>query len=161
MWGGLAIHHRSQLHTNNFEIKTHVFGLGTETGVPGGNPKSTGRTFKPWVNTQGGSRNHTPTIRGVTKICIGEVASDLIIWRVDIYYLKITGGEQANRTTDDPDLGCCPYKANFGLKFKACMTITGNPASHAVTLPEELEEAFGLVICQCLPASVSIAFLCC
>lgn len=39
--------------------------------------------------------------------------------------------------------------------------ITGKPAGHAVTLPEELEEAFGLVICQCLTASVSIAFLCC
>lgn len=62
---------------------------------------------------------------------------------------------------DDPSLFRCPYHANSGPKFKVCMTITGKPAGHAVTLPEELEEAFGLAICQCLPASVSTACLCC
>lgn len=68
---------------------------------------------------------------------------------------------RTNHRRRDPSLSCSPYQDNCGLKFKACMTITGKLTGHAATLPEELEEAFGLVICQCLPASVSIAFLHC
>ncbi|KAK3516791.1 hypothetical protein QTP70_023668 [Hemibagrus guttatus] len=36
----------------------HVFGPGEETGVPGGNPRGTGRTCK--LHTHGRGRNQTP-----------------------------------------------------------------------------------------------------
>ncbi|KAK3509028.1 hypothetical protein QTP70_018534, partial [Hemibagrus guttatus] len=48
--------------TDNLEtpinLSTHVFGLGEETGLPGGNPRGTGRTCK--LHTHGGGGNRTP-----------------------------------------------------------------------------------------------------
>ncbi|KAK3536891.1 hypothetical protein QTP86_027097 [Hemibagrus guttatus] len=38
----------------------HVFGPGEETGVPGGNPRGTGRTCKLHTHSGGGNRNPNP-----------------------------------------------------------------------------------------------------
>ncbi|KAK3536097.1 hypothetical protein QTP70_028684, partial [Hemibagrus guttatus] len=43
----------------------HVFGLGEETGAPGGNPQGTGRTCK--LHTHGGGGNRTPNPGGVRQ----------------------------------------------------------------------------------------------
>ncbi|KAK3520586.1 hypothetical protein QTP70_027503 [Hemibagrus guttatus] len=45
----------------------HVFGPGEETGVPGGNPRGTGRTCK--LHTHGGGGNRTPNPGGVRQTC--------------------------------------------------------------------------------------------
>ncbi|KAK3570549.1 hypothetical protein QTP86_022085 [Hemibagrus guttatus] len=45
----------------------HVFGPGEETGVPGGNPRGTGRTCK--LHTHGGGGNRTPNPAGVRQTC--------------------------------------------------------------------------------------------
>ncbi|KAK3530320.1 hypothetical protein QTP86_023958 [Hemibagrus guttatus] len=54
-----AIIHYRQFRDANQPI-THVFGPGEETGVPGGNPRGTGRTCK--LHTHGGGGNQTPTL---------------------------------------------------------------------------------------------------
>ncbi|KAK3507499.1 hypothetical protein QTP70_027436, partial [Hemibagrus guttatus] len=56
--------------TDNFrdanQNTMHVFGLGEEDGVPGGNPRGTGRTCK--LHTHGGGGNQTPN-PGVYQSC--------------------------------------------------------------------------------------------
>lgn len=90
------------------------------------------------------------------------MASLHLIWsHWGLVFTVLESQGESRLTESDPSVSYCSYWSNSGLKFKACMTITGKPTGHTVTLPEELKEAFGLVICQCLPASVSIAFLFC
>ncbi|KAK3514741.1 hypothetical protein QTP70_029691 [Hemibagrus guttatus] len=52
-----AITHSGQFRDAN-QPTMHVFGPGEETGVPGGNPRGTGRTCK--LHTHGGGGNRTP-----------------------------------------------------------------------------------------------------
>ncbi|KAK3544016.1 hypothetical protein QTP70_034018, partial [Hemibagrus guttatus] len=52
-----AFTHYGQFRDAN-QPTMHVFGPGEETGVPGGNPRGTGRTCK--LHTHGGGRNRTP-----------------------------------------------------------------------------------------------------
>ncbi|KAK3553680.1 hypothetical protein QTP70_006888 [Hemibagrus guttatus] len=52
-----AITHYGQFRDAN-QPTMHVFGPGEETGVPGGNPRGTGRTCK--LHTHGGGGNQTP-----------------------------------------------------------------------------------------------------
>ncbi|KAK3510232.1 hypothetical protein QTP70_031056 [Hemibagrus guttatus] len=61
-----AITHYGQFKDAN-QPTMHVFGLGEETGVPGGNPRGTGRTCK--LHTHGGGGNPTPNPGGVRQTC--------------------------------------------------------------------------------------------
>ncbi|KAK3517931.1 hypothetical protein QTP70_027909, partial [Hemibagrus guttatus] len=66
---GVPTHRRAHTHTLSFthygqfrdahQPTKHVFGLGEETGVPGGNPQGTGRTCKLHTHTH----THTHTRR--------------------------------------------------------------------------------------------------
>ncbi|KAK3541577.1 hypothetical protein QTP86_032709, partial [Hemibagrus guttatus] len=60
-------HTHSHSHTTDNQPTMHVFGLGEETGVPGGNPQGTGRTCK--LHTHGGGGNRTPNPGGVRQTC--------------------------------------------------------------------------------------------
>ncbi|KAK3548657.1 hypothetical protein QTP70_016406 [Hemibagrus guttatus] len=57
----LSFTHARQFRDAN-QPTMHVFGLGEETGVPGGNPRGTGRTCK--LHTHGGGGNRTPNPGG-------------------------------------------------------------------------------------------------
>ncbi|KAK3570929.1 hypothetical protein QTP86_030721, partial [Hemibagrus guttatus] len=61
------IHSRNHTHYGQFrdanQPTMHVFGLGEGTGVPGGNPRGTGRTCN--LHTHGGGGNQTPNPGGV------------------------------------------------------------------------------------------------
>ncbi|KAK3534354.1 hypothetical protein QTP86_014277, partial [Hemibagrus guttatus] len=72
---GVPTHRRAHTHTLIYgqfrdanQPTMHVFGPGEETGVPGGNPRGTGRTCK--LHTHGGGGNRTPnpgdTVRNLT-----------------------------------------------------------------------------------------------
>ncbi|KAK3519313.1 hypothetical protein QTP70_024511, partial [Hemibagrus guttatus] len=57
-------HRRAYTHNRQFrdanQPTRHVFGLGEETGVPGGNPRGTGRTCKFLTHGGGGNRPTNP-----------------------------------------------------------------------------------------------------
>ncbi|KAK3511888.1 hypothetical protein QTP70_027487, partial [Hemibagrus guttatus] len=61
-----AITHYGQFRDAN-QPTMPVFGLGEETGVPGGNPRGTGRTCK--LHTHGRGGNRTPNPGGVRQTC--------------------------------------------------------------------------------------------
>ncbi|KAK3536892.1 hypothetical protein QTP86_027096 [Hemibagrus guttatus] len=62
----LSFTHYRQFRDAN-QPTMHVFGLGEEAGVPGGNPQGTGRTCK--LHTRGGGGNRTPNPGGVRQTC--------------------------------------------------------------------------------------------
>ncbi|KAK3564924.1 hypothetical protein QTP86_031045, partial [Hemibagrus guttatus] len=86
----------------------HVFGLGEETGVPGGNPRGTGRTCKLHTH-MAEARIKPPTLE-----VWGRAAESLV---------SITGdsGQKAGVTLDEASLG-----------IKAGYTLDGVPAHHRV-----------------------------
>ncbi|KAK3557456.1 hypothetical protein QTP70_027742, partial [Hemibagrus guttatus] len=61
-----AVTHYGQFRDAN-QPTMHVFEPGEETGVPGRNPRGTGRTCK--LHTHGGSGNQTPNTGGVRPPC--------------------------------------------------------------------------------------------
>ncbi|KAK3568870.1 hypothetical protein QTP86_018950, partial [Hemibagrus guttatus] len=79
----------------------HVFGLGEETGVPGGNPRGTGRTCK--LHTHGGGGNRTPNpggcdfkSHGYQAAIIGPLSKTLN-WSVNLSKEDDKGSDQTNQ----------------------------------------------------------------
>ncbi|KAK3525310.1 hypothetical protein QTP86_027205, partial [Hemibagrus guttatus] len=74
---GVPTHRRVHTHTHTLRTRDanqptmHVFGLGEETGVPGGNPRGTGRTCK--LHTHGGGRNRIPNPGGGTEMDLWDI----------------------------------------------------------------------------------------
>ncbi|KAK3551371.1 hypothetical protein QTP70_016656, partial [Hemibagrus guttatus] len=87
---GVPTHRRVHTHTHYGQFRDanqptmHVFGPGEVTGVPGENPRGTGRTCK--LHTHGGGRNRTPNPGGKGR----ELADMMERRKVDILCVQET-----------------------------------------------------------------------